>query len=90
MAAVSPVLILIGLSMIENIKNIDFTDMTILVPSFFIIIMMPFSYSITTGIEFGFILYSIVSILEGRYKEVSKVIYLFSILFIIKYLFGIL
>ena len=86
MAAVAPVLVLIGLSMIENIGSIDWKDMSVAVPAFFVIIMMPFAYSITTGIEFGFIFYSIISIYNGKAKEVSPIIYIFSLLFIMKYI----
>ena len=46
---------------IQNVANIDWKDILIAIPAFFIIIMMPFSYSITTGIEFGFIFYAIIS-----------------------------
>ncbi len=86
MAAVSPILILIGVSMLENIGQIDWKDLMIAIPSFFIIVMMPLSYSITTGIEFGFIFYSIVNLYTGNAKKVSPIIYIFSILFIIKYI----
>ena len=86
MAAVSPILILIGVSMLENIGSIDWKDLGIAIPAFFVIVMMPLSYSITTGIEFGFIFYSIVSLCNHKGKEVSPIIYIFSVLFIIKYL----
>ena len=85
MAAVAPILILIGVSMLENIGSINWKDLLIAIPSFFIIVMMPLSYSITTGIEFGFIFYVIVNIYKGKAKEISPIIYIFSILFIIKY-----
>lgn len=90
MAAVSPILILIGVSMISNIKTIDFNDLLIGIPSFFIIILMPFSYSITTGIEWGFIIYSLVCLVSGNYKKVSPVIYIFSVLFILKYIVAVI
>ena len=86
MAAVAPILILIGVSMLENIGSIDWKDLAIAIPAFFVIVMMPLSYSITTGIEFGFIFYSIVSLCTHKGKEVSPIIYIFSILFIVKYL----
>ena len=87
MAAVSPILILIGLSMLENIGKINFKDLCIGIPAFFIILFMPLSYSITTGIEFGFITYALTSLLSKKEKEVSPVIYVFSILFILKYVY---
>ena len=86
MAAVAPILVLIGVSMLENIGTINWKDIVVAIPSFFIIVMMPLSYSITTGIEFGFIFYVIVNIYKGRAKEISPMIYLFSILFIVKYI----
>ena len=86
MAAVAPILILIGASMLENIGVIDWKDVKIAIPAFFTIIMMCFAYSITTGIEFGFIFYSIVNLCTGNAKKVSPIIYIFSILFIIKYI----
>ena len=86
MAAVAPILILVGASMIENIGSINFKDIMISIPAFFCIIMMPLSYSITTGIEFGFIFYAILNLYNKKAKEVPIIIYIFSILFIIKYI----
>ena len=89
MAAIAPVLILIGVSMIQNVANIDWKDILIAIPAFFIIIMMPFSYSITTGIEFGFIFYALISIVNKKAKEVSPMIYIFTLLFIIEFVYNI-
>lgn len=86
MAAIAPVLILIGMSMLTNISSIRWKNAYYAIPAFFIIIMMPLSYSITTGIEFGFIFYAVVNIAKGKYKDVSPIIYIFSILFLIKYI----
>ncbi len=86
MAAVAPVLILIGVSMIENIGSINWKDYMIAIPAFFTIIMMPLAYSITTGIEFGFVFYAIINLYSGKEKEVSPIIYIFSFLFILKYI----
>ena len=86
MAAVAPILILIGASMLENIGSIEWKNLNYAIPAFFTIIMMCFAYSITTGIEFGFIFYSIVNIYTGNAKKVSPIIYIFSVLFIVKYI----
>ena len=86
MASVAPVLILIGVSMFENISTLDFKKLEIAIPAFFTIVMMPLGYSITTGIEFGFIFYSIISIYTGKAKDVSLIIYIFSFLFMLKYI----
>ena len=87
MAAIAPILIFVGISMIENIVKIDWKNMLIAIPAFFIIVMMPLSYSITTGIQFGFILYVIVNLVNKKGKEVSPIIYVFTILFIIDFIY---
>jgi AGZA family xanthine/uracil permease-like MFS transporter len=87
MAAIAPVLIFVGLSMIENIVKIDWKDILIAIPAFFIVIMMPLSYSITTGIQFGFIFYILVNLVNGKGKKVSPIIYIFTILFIIDFIY---
>ncbi|MBO5120159.1 MAG: NCS2 family permease [Bacilli bacterium] len=87
MAAIAPILIFVGLSMIDNIVNINWKNTLMAIPAFFVIIMMPLSYSITTGIQFGFILYVIVNLVNKKGKEVSPIIYIFTILFIIDFIY---
>ena len=86
-AAVAPVLIMIGLTMIEGIGNINWKDMVIAIPAFFTIVLMPLAYSITTGIEIGFILYTLINYIVGNKKEVSPIMVILSILFIINFVF---
>ena len=86
MVAVAPILILIGVSMFGSIVKINWSNMQEAIPAFFCIIMMGFAYSITTGIEFGFIFYSLISIYTNNANFVSPIIYIFSVLFIIKYI----
>lgn len=87
MAAISPVLILIGVSMMSGVGKIDWNDILVAIPAFFIIVMMPLSYSITTGIQFGFIFYMLVNLVNKKGKDVSPMIYIFSILFIIDFIY---
>lgn len=92
MQAIAPILIFVGLSMVENVVKIDWKDKLIGIPAFFIIIMMPLAYSITTGIQFGFIFYCIVSLVhskkdDGEEHKVSPIIYIFTILFIIDFIY---
>ena len=86
-AATAPILIFVGLSMINNILRINWDDILVAIPSFFIIIMMTLAYSITTGIQFGFIMYALVNLANKKGKEVSPIIYVFSILFIIDFIY---
>ncbi len=86
-SAVAPILILIGVSMIENIGSIDWKDIAIAIPAFFTVILMPLSYSITTGIEIGFILFTLINYITGNKKEVSPVMAILTILFIINFVY---
>lgn len=87
MAAIAPILIFVGISMIENVTKIDWINKIIAIPAFFTIIMMPLAYSITTGIQFGFILYIVVNLVNKKAKDVSPIIYIFSILFLIDFIY---
>lgn len=82
--ATAPALVVVGLFMIENVVKIEFTDYTEGLPAFITIIMMPFAYSIADGLIFGFLSYTLLKVLTGKAKEVSKVMYILSVLFLIK------
>ena len=69
--ATAPALILVGLFMLEPIKEIDLADFTEAIPAFVTIIIMPLSYSIADGIAFGMISYVIIKVATGKAKEVS-------------------
>ena len=90
MAAVAPVLIMVGASMLEEIGKIDFKDLLVAIPAFFVIVMMPLGYSISTGIQFGFITYVITGLISGKGKEISPIMYIFSALFILQYIFNVI
>ncbi|TJX65946.1 NCS2 family permease [Soehngenia saccharolytica] len=82
--ATAPALILVGLAMMSQVGEIDFKDYTEAVPAFLTIVMMPFAYSIAQGIVFGMVSYVLIKLLTGRYKEVSAVMWILAILFILK------
>ena len=90
MAAVAPILIMVGASMLEDIGKIDFKDIAIAIPAFFVIVMMPLGYSISTGIQFGFIAYVITNIVSGKGKDISPIMYVFTFLFILQYIFNVI
>ena len=83
--ATSSALIVVGLFMITGIKKIDFEDYTEALPAFLTIIMMPLSYSIANGIVFGIVSYAVLKLISGRGKEVSPVVYILALLFILKF-----
>jgi AGZA family xanthine/uracil permease-like MFS transporter len=83
----APALIIVGSMMMVNVIRINWKDYTESIPAFLTIMIMPVTFSITEGISFGFISYSLLKLFSGRGKEVSKLVYIFSLLFIIRYAF---
>jgi len=84
-AATAPALIIVGVLMMGAIKNINFDDFTEAFPAFFTIVMMPFSYSIANGVAVGLIFYPIMKIAVGKGKEVSPLVYILAVLFILRF-----
>ena len=73
--------------MMSCVKKIDWDDYTEAIPAFLTITVMPFcGFSITEGIAFGFISYSLLKIVSGKLREVHWLIYLFSGLFVLRYM----
>jgi AGZA family xanthine/uracil permease-like MFS transporter len=86
-AATAPVLILVGLMMLEPITKIDFKDFSEAIPSFVCLIIMPMTYSISNGILLGIISYVILNLLCGKFKKLTPTICILAVLFILKYMF---
>ena len=66
--------------------EINFEDITESFPAFMTILMMPLAYSIAEGIAFGMISFVLIKVLTGKYKEVSWVMYVLAIIFLIRYM----
>ncbi|MDD3394330.1 MAG: NCS2 family permease [Anaerotignum sp.] len=86
--ATTPALVVVGLFMVENIKDINFSDYTEGFPAFMTILMMVVAYSISEGLVFGVISYVLLKLLSGRKKELNPVIIIIGILFFIKLILG--
>ena len=86
-AATAPALIIVGLLMMEPVKNIPWDDFSESIPAFVCIIMMPLSYSISNGILLGMITYVLMNIITGKRSKVTPVMIILAILFILKYIF---
>ena len=84
-AATAPILIVVGVMMCSSLKDIDWADLEIAIPSFLTITGMPFFYSITDGLAFGFIAYVVVKLAKGKAKDIHPLMYVIVALFIIKY-----
>lgn len=82
---IAPPLIIVGYLMMKSVTRIDWEDLTEAIPAFLCIIFMPLTVSITEGITFGFISYSLLKLISGKGKQVHWVMYMFSVLFILRY-----
>ena len=86
-AAISPALIIVGLSMFSGIKDISFEDMSEYLPAFMTIVIMPMAYSIADGIIFGILSYVFINLLCGKGKKISTGTYILAGIFLLKYIF---
>ena len=86
-AATAPALIMVGLFMIENIVNVDFSSYDEAIPAFLTILIMPLTYSIGDGVMVGIMSYVICKILAKKFSEPSIVMYILTILFAGKIIF---
>ncbi len=87
--ATAPALIIVGFYMMGAVVKIDFDDMTDAIPAFLCIVSMPLLYSISEGISFGVISWTLINLFTGKAKEkkISALMYVLTVLFILKYIF---
>ncbi|MEX0808073.1 MAG: NCS2 family permease [Dongiaceae bacterium] len=86
--ATAPALIYVACLMARGMSEFDWEDVTEYVPAVVTAITMPLTYSIAHGIAFGFITYTVIKILSGRYKELKPAIAILAVLFVIKFAFA--
>lgn len=85
-AATTSALVLVGVLMMKTVTKINFEDFTEVVPCFILVATMPFTSSISEGIVLGLISYVAIKVCTFRYKEVSPVMYVLAIFFVLKYI----
>lgn len=85
--ATAPALVLVGVFMMASLKDLDFSDWTNFVPASVAIFVMPFTYSIAYGIEFGIISFVALKLLGGKAKDVSPITFVLAALFVAKEIF---
>jgi AGZA family xanthine/uracil permease-like MFS transporter len=85
-AATAPALIVVGILMIVSIADIDWHNFEDAAVAFLAVIMMPFTYSITNGIAFGFITYVLIKLIKGKAKEIHPIMYVFTALFLVNFI----
>ncbi len=82
--ATAPALMFVAVLMMSSLAGIDWDDMTVAAPVVVAALAMPLTFSIANGIAFGFIAWTAVKLLAGRWRELSPAMWILSILFVIK------
>lgn len=85
-AATCGALVMVGYLMMNDVVDINWTDITEAFPAFMIIAGIPMTYSISNGIGFGFITYVIVSLIAGKAKDIKPLMWISAIAFLIYFL----
>ena len=84
--ATAGALVYVGILMASSLIKVTWDDLTEATPTFITSAMMPFTYSITEGIAFGFISYCVMKVGTGRWREVNAPVWVVSVLFLIKFI----
>jgi adenine/guanine/hypoxanthine permease len=87
-AATAPALILVGFLMAVQITRIDFAKLDTAIPAFITLVTLPFTYSISHGIGYGFITYVAIHVLSGRVRDVHPLMYALAAAFAAYFVWG--
>jgi AGZA family xanthine/uracil permease-like MFS transporter len=88
--ATAPILVIVGYFMTTLVAEIDWSDPGIGIPALLTITLMPFTYSITNGVGAGFVAYTAIALLRGRWKEVNPLLIIVSGIFVWYFVRGLL
>ncbi|MBM3296909.1 MAG: NCS2 family permease [Candidatus Aminicenantes bacterium] len=86
--AIAPALIVVGYFMMKCVTFIRWDEPTEALPAFLTLLLMPLTLNITEGISVGFISYALLKLVSGRGREVHAMVYVISVLFVLRYLFA--
>ncbi len=78
--ATAPALIMVGLFMMKEVRKIDFMNLEEAFPAFIIMVMIALSYSISTGLAFGFISFTLIKIVSGKARDIKPAMWIIAIL----------
>jgi adenine/guanine/hypoxanthine permease len=85
--ATAPALMVVGALMTESIGRVAWTDFTEALPAFVTLLATPLTFSIATGLSLGLISYTLVKVAAGKFREVSPIIWILTVLFIFRYIY---
>jgi AGZA family xanthine/uracil permease-like MFS transporter len=86
--AAAPALVIVGVLMMAQIKEVDFSDFTIALPAFLTIVVMPFTYSISDGIGAGFISYVLLRTATGKARGIHPLMWIVAAVFLVYFGLG--
>jgi AGZA family xanthine/uracil permease-like MFS transporter len=84
----SAALVVIGAMMLQNARHVDWTDWSVAVPVFLTVVLMPFTYTITTGVGAGVIAYCAIKAAQAKWREPSVLMWVLSAVFIFYFASG--
>jgi AGZA family xanthine/uracil permease-like MFS transporter len=84
--ATTPALVMVGIFMMDSIKELDFSDLASVATATIALMTMPFTFSISEGIALGFITYVGIKVGTGEFKKVSLITYFMAAVFLLRYL----
>lgn len=84
--ATAPALVIVGFLMIQQVVKVEWDDLLEAIPAYIAIFAMPFLYSISEGISLGIISYVLLHVAAGKRKEVTPLMYVLAVLFVLKYI----
>jgi AGZA family xanthine/uracil permease-like MFS transporter len=85
--ATAPALVFVGALMCGAVARVNWDDFTEAVPAFLTLVATPLTFSIATGLSMGLLLYTFMKVGTGRYREISPLIWILSVLFLLRYAF---
>ncbi|MGO1944991.1 MAG: NCS2 family permease [Ancrocorticia sp.] len=86
--AAAPALVAVGFLMMQQVSDIKWTDLSVAIPAFLTIVMMPFGYSMTVGIGVGFIAHVVLQVATGNIKKIHPLLWVVAIMFVLYFLMG--
>jgi adenine/guanine/hypoxanthine permease len=86
-AATAPALIVVGSLMMAVLTEIDWHDAEVAIPAFLTMLTIPLTFSIANGLAFGFIAFTLLKLLRGKFREVNWLMYLLTALFLARFVY---
>jgi AGZA family xanthine/uracil permease-like MFS transporter len=81
--AASPALVIVGFMLMSHVRDIPWDDYDVAIPAFLTIVLMPFTFSITNGIGAGFVSYTVIKALRGRFQDVHWMLWVVTAMFLV-------